>query len=57
MAILLLLILATLLAGPLGFVVTAVLILAWAVVTGSLHLVWNVFLLPFRLLGALTGRR
>jgi hypothetical protein len=35
--ILLLLVLATLLAGPLGFLLAAVLILGWALVTGSLR--------------------
>jgi hypothetical protein len=48
--ILLVLILATMLAGPLGFLLAAVLILGWAVVTGSLHLLWNLLTLPFRLL-------
>jgi len=50
---LLLLILATLLAGPVGFVVAAVCILAWALVTGSLHLLMELVLLPFRAIGAL----
>jgi hypothetical protein len=50
---LLLLILATLLAGPLGFVLAAVFIISWAVVTGTLHLVLELLLLPFRILGAL----
>ena len=53
MVVLLLLILATLLAGPVGFIVAAVLILAWAVVTGSLHLLIELVLLPFRIIGAL----
>jgi hypothetical protein len=53
MVILLLLVLATLLAGPNGFVVAAVLILGWAVVTGSLRLVAELVLLPFRIIGAL----
>ena len=35
----------------------AVLILGWAVVTGSLRLLWNVLLLPIRLLESLAGRR
>ncbi len=52
---LLLLVLATLLAGPLGFVIMAVLLLAWALVTGTLHLVIDLLLLPFRLIGALVG--
>jgi hypothetical protein len=52
---LLLLILATVLAGPLGFIVTAAVLLAWAVVTGTLHLVIDLLLLPFRLIGALAG--
>ncbi len=45
---LLLLILATLLAGPVGFVVAAVLIVATAIVTGTLHLLIDLVLLPFR---------
>jgi hypothetical protein len=54
----LLLILATMLAGPVGFVIVAVLLLAFALVTGTLHLVFELLLLPFRVLGALTsGRR
>jgi hypothetical protein len=52
--ILLLLVLATMLAGPIGFLVACVLILAWALVTGSLRLLWNILLLPFRLLDRLT---
>ena len=51
--LLLILILATVLAGPIGFVVAAVSILTWAVITGSLRLLWAVLTLPFRLL---TGR-
>ena len=51
--VLLLLILATLLAGPLGFVLAAVFIITWAIVTGTLHLVLELLLLPFRILGAL----
>jgi hypothetical protein len=50
---LLLLILATLLAGPIGFVLAAVFIITWAIVTGTLHLVLELLLLPFRVLGAL----
>jgi hypothetical protein len=56
MIVLLLFILATLLAGPVGFIVAAVVLLTWAVVTGSLHLVWNLLLLPFRVLGGLARR-
>ncbi len=52
---LLVLILATLLAGPVGFVVAAVLIVAWAIITGSLHLLIELVLLPFRAIGALAG--
>ena len=52
---LLALILATLLAGPVGFVVAAVLIVAWAIITGSLHLLIELVLLPFRAIGALAG--
>jgi hypothetical protein len=54
LVILLMLILATSLAGPIGFVVAIVLILGWAVVTGSLRLLWNILLLPVRLLERLT---
>ena len=54
LVILLMLILATSLAGPIGFVVAIVLILGWAVVTGSLRLLWNILLLPVRLLQRLT---
>ena len=50
---LLLLILATLLAGPVGFVVAAVVIVAWAIITGSVHLLVELVLLPFRAIGAL----
>jgi len=50
---LLVLILATLLAGPVGFVVAAVMIVAWAIVTGSLHLLMELILLPFRAIGTL----
>jgi len=52
---LLLLILATLLAGPVGFVVMAVVLLGWALFTGTLHLVLDLLLLPFRAIGALAG--
>ena len=48
---LLLLILATLVAGPIGFVVVGVLLLVWAIVTGSIRLVFDILSLPFRLLG------
>jgi hypothetical protein len=54
--LLLILMLATLLAGPLGFVIAICLILAWAVVTGSLRLLWNLLLLPLRVVRALAGR-
>jgi len=57
LVILLSLILATLLAGPIGFVVALALIFGWALVTGSLRLLWNILLLPFRLLGRLTDGR
>jgi hypothetical protein len=50
---LLLLILATLLGGPVGFVVAAFLIIGWAIITGSLHLLMEIILLPFRAIGAL----
>ena len=55
--VLLVLILATMLAGPIGFVLAAVLILGWAVVTGSLRLLWNILLLPVRFLESLTRGR
>jgi hypothetical protein len=55
--LLLILILATLLAGPLGFVIALVLVLGWAVVTGSLRLLFAVLLLPFRILERLLGGR
>jgi ABC-type polysaccharide/polyol phosphate export permease len=55
--ILLILILATLLAGPIGFLLAVVLILGWAIITGSLRLLWNLLLLPFRILESLTGGR
>jgi hypothetical protein len=57
LVILLALILATMLAGPIGFVLAGVLILGWAVVTGSLRLLGNLLLLPFRLLEALARGR
>ena len=57
MIILLVLILATMLAGPIGFLLAVVLILAWAVVTGSLRLLWNLLLLPFRVVESLARRR
>ena len=52
---LLLLILATLVAGPLGFIVVGVLLLAGALITGTLHLAIELLLLPFRAVGALVG--
>lgn len=55
--ILLVLILATMLAGPIGFLLAVVLILGWAVVTGSLRLLWALLTLPFRLLESLINRR
>ena len=54
---LLVLVLATILAGPIGFVVVGALLLIWAVVTGTLHLVIDLLLLPFRAIGALTRGR
>ena len=54
---LLLLVLATLVAGPIGFAVMGVLLLAFAVVTGTLHLVIELLLLPFRAIGALARGR
>jgi len=55
--LLLILILATLLAGPFGFVIALVLVFGWAVVTGSLRLLFAVLLLPFRILERLLGSR
>jgi hypothetical protein len=52
---LLLLVLATLVAGPAGFILVGLLLLAWAIVTGTLHLVIDLLLLPFRAIGALVG--
>jgi hypothetical protein len=57
LVILLLLILATMLGGPIGFIFAAFLILVWAVVSGSLRLLWNLLLLPFRLVDSLIRRR
>jgi len=51
---LLLLVLATLVAGPVGFVVMGLVLLVFAIVTGTLHLVLELLLLPFRAIGALT---
>jgi hypothetical protein len=45
---LLILVLVTMLAGPLGFILALVLLLAFAVVTGTLHLVWDIVTLPLR---------
>jgi hypothetical protein len=53
LVILLTLILATMLAGPIGFVLAVILILGWALVTGSLRLLWNILMLPFRALEGL----
>jgi hypothetical protein len=53
---LLLLILATLLAGPIGFVLAAVFLLGWLLITGSLHLALDIVMLPFRALGWLARR-
>lgn len=54
---LLLLILATVVAGPVGFVVMGLLLLAFALVTGTLHLALELVLLPFRAVGALMHGR
>ncbi len=54
---LLLLILATLVAGPIGFMLAAVFLIVWAVITGTLHLVIDLILLPFRIVGALARGR
>ena len=45
---LLILVLATVLAGPIGFVLALVVLLAFAIVTGTLHLVFEILSLPFR---------
>jgi hypothetical protein len=54
---LLLLVLATLIAGPVGFVVVGLLLVLWAILTGTLHLVFELLLLPFRAIGALARGR
>jgi hypothetical protein len=54
--ILLVLILATLLAGPVGFVLALVAIVGWAVLTGSVRLLVALLLLPFRVGGAVLRR-
>jgi hypothetical protein len=54
--VLLILILATLLGGPFGFLIAVCLIFGWAVVTRSLRLLLDLLLLPFRLLSRLFGR-
>jgi len=52
---LLILVLGTLLGGPIGFLIAAVLIFGWAIVTGSLKLLWALLLLPFRLVQRMLG--
>jgi hypothetical protein len=54
---LLLLVLATLVAGPVGFVVVGLLLLIFAILTGTIHLVFELILLPFRAIGAMRGDR
>ena len=54
--ILLVLVLATLLAGPVGFLLALVAIVGWAVVTGSIRLLVALLLLPVRI-GAAVLRR
>jgi hypothetical protein len=56
LVILLILVLATLLGGPFGFLIAAVLILGWAVISGSLRLLFELLMLPFRLIGRLLDR-
>jgi hypothetical protein len=56
MLALLVLILATLVAGPIGFIVVGALLLTWAVLTGSLRLIYEILALPFRIVGALGAR-
>jgi hypothetical protein len=53
---LLLLILAAVVAGPIGFFAVGICLLVWAILAGSIHLVFDILLLPFRMIGALTGR-
>jgi len=55
LVILLILVLGTLLGGPIGFLLASVMILGWAVVTGSLKLLWALLLLPFRLIERMLG--
>jgi hypothetical protein len=54
--ILLVLVLATLLAGPVGFLLALLAILGWALVTGSVRLLVALLLLPFRVAAALLRR-
>ena len=54
--ILLVLILATLLAGPVGFLLALVAIVGWALVTGSVRLLVALLLLPFRIAAAVLRR-
>jgi hypothetical protein len=55
LVILLILVLGTLLAGPIGFLIAVVMILGWAVVTGSLKLLWALLVLPVRLVERMLG--
>jgi hypothetical protein len=55
--LLLILILATLVAGPFGFLIALVLVVGCAVVTGSLRLLFSLLLLPFRILERLLSGR
>ena len=54
--ILLVLILATLLAGPVGFLLALVAIVGWALVTGSVRLLVALVLLPLRVLETILRR-
>jgi hypothetical protein len=54
---LLILILATLVAGPIGFILVGAVLLMWAILAGSLHLVFDILMLPFRFVGALVRGR
>jgi hypothetical protein len=54
--ILLVLVLATLLAGPFGFLLALMAIVGWAVVTGSVRLLVALLLLPLRIAAAVLRR-
>lgn len=54
--ILLVLILATLLAGPVGFLLALVAVVGWALVTGSVRLLVALLLFPFRIAASVLRR-